>query len=193
MRPEAPFTWSSGLRAPVYCDNRLTLAHPPLRRRIAEGFARIVRGEDWRPDLIAGTATAGIPHAAWLAERLDRPMAYVRSQAKGHGRENRIEGRVERGQRVVVIDDLISTGGSALSAVEALRQAGANVLAVAAIFSYGLDEARRRFSGADVPLRTLTDFSTLLKAAEAEDHLPPDALDALRAWRRDPEAWSAEQ
>ncbi len=189
LRPETPFTWSSGLKSPVYCDNRLTLAHPPVRRRIAEGFAEVIRAHALRPGVIAGTATAGIPHAAWLAERLDLPMAYVRSKAKGHGRENRIEGRVEKGQRAVLVEDLVSTGGSALGAVEALRTAGAEVAAVVAIFSYGLGEAERRFTEAGVKLRTLTDFEALLAVAEAEERLPANAVETLRAWRRDPEAW----
>lgn len=190
FRPEEPFTWSSGLRTPIYCDNRLTMAHPPVRRRIAHGFARLVEQYDLAPDIIVGTATAGIPHAAWLAERLDLPMAYVRGGRKAHGRENRIEGRVEEGQRAVVVEDLVSTGGSAWDAVEALREVQAEVAAVLAIFSYGLEEANRRFAPAAPPLYTLTDLETLLAVARQEGRLDDRALETLRDWRQDPETWS---
>jgi len=191
LAPDDPFTWSSGLRAPIYCDNRLTMAYPQVRRAIRDGFATVLNDKGWAPDVIVGTATAGIPHAAWLADRLDAPMAYVRSSAKAHGRQNQIEGRVTAGQTAVVIEDLVSTGGSALDAVEAVREAGATVLAVLAIFTYELDAAAERFAAADVPLRTLTQYSTLLDAAEARGELTPEALRTLRDWRHDPEGWSA--
>lgn len=190
LAPDDPFTWSSGLRAPIYCDNRLTMAHPHVRRAIRDAFAAVIKREELAAEVIVGTATAGIPHAAWLAERLDRPMAYVRSSQKGHGRQNRIEGVVEPGQSVVVIEDLISTGGSALNAVEALREAGATVEAVLAIFSYELDAAAERFAAVDVPHITLTGYRVLLEEAQARGTLTPTALEALQDWRRDPEAWS---
>ena len=188
LRPDDPFTWSSGLRAPIYCDNRKTLAHPPVRRAICDGFVEAVRTHAMTPATIAGTATAGIPHAAWLADRLDQPMAYVRSSAKGHGRENRIEGEVEAG--APVIEDLISTGTSALSAVEALREHGAVVRGVLAIFSYEFDRAATAFREADVPLHVLTGFSTLLDVATTQGDLRRDQVQTLQAWRADPEAWS---
>lgn len=190
LAPDDPFTWSSGLRAPIYCDNRLTLAHPRIRRGIAQGFEHLVEARDLAPDIIAGTATAGIPHAAWLADRLNRPMAYVRSERKGHGRKNQIEGRVAEGQRVVVIEDLISTGGSALEAVRALRDAGAVVPAVLAIFTYELDAAQHAFADADVSLTTLTTFSVLRDVARETGRLSDDAVHTLDEWRHDPAAWS---
>ena len=193
LRPHAPFTWSSGLRAPIYCDNRRTLAHPPVRRAIADGFANIVRGEEWMPLTVAGTATAGIPHAAWLAERLDAPMSYVRSEAKEHGQGRRIEGaRLGPDDDVVVVEDLISTGGSALDAVSAVRETGAMVRAVLAIFSYGLDAADTAFREAGVPCRVLTTFPVLLDVARRQHDLSGEAQALLEEWRADPEAWSHE-
>lgn len=190
LRPDDPFTWASGRRAPIYCDNRLTLAYPEVRRRIATGFVQRLAGAAM-PHVVVGTATAGIPHAAWVADRLDLPMAYVRSAPKQHGKGNQIEGRVASGQRVVVIEDLVSTGGSSVAVVDALRAAGAEVDAVLAIFSYGLPAAAEAFADADVPLHTLTTFETLQQVAVASKRLPDDALDTLRAWQRDPAAWSA--
>lgn len=190
--PSEPFTWSSGLRAPIYCDNRLTLGHPPVRHRITSGFASLITQDELRPELIAGTATAGIPYAAWLAETLDLPMAYVRSGAKEHGRGRRIEGHVASGQRVVLVEDLVSTGGSAASAAQALQEAGGEVQAVLAIFSYGLEAATERFSDAPFPLRTLTDFPTLLDVAAETGTLNETARRTLQQWQADPEAWSKE-
>lgn len=190
LAPDDPFTWSSGLRAPIYCDNRLTLSYPTVRRTIASGFEEQLHHHELAPQVIVGTATAGIPHAAWLADRLDLPMAYVRSEAKAHGRGNQIEGIVEPGQNAVVVEDLISTGGSSLAVVEALRSAGANVLALLAIFTYGFAEARQRFEQAQVPVYTLTDFDTLLSVAIEQDLLDSSALDTLRSWRQNPRAWS---
>ena len=191
LRPHDPFTWSSGLRAPLYCDNRRTLAHPSVRRSTADGFAAVVRRHEWMPLTVAGTATAGIPHAAWLAERLDSPMAYVRSEAKEHGQGRRIEGaRLESGDDVVVVEDLISTGGSALDAVSALRDAGATVRAVLALFSYGLDAADAAFRDAEVACYVLTTFPVLLGVAHRQHGLSDEARDLLEEWRADPEAWS---
>ena len=190
LRPDAPFTWSSGLRAPIYCDNRRTLAHPRIRSAICSDLAAVVGTQDLAPATVAGTATAGIPHAAWLADRIEQPMAYVRSAAKSHGRKNRIEGVVAEGDEVVVVEDLISTGRSALEAVEALRAIGATVQAVLAIFTYQLDTAAAAFDDADVPLHTLTDYGTLIDVAREQEEVPADALETLRAWRRNPKAWS---
>ncbi|MFB6273176.1 MAG: orotate phosphoribosyltransferase [Salinibacter sp.] len=191
LRPHDPFRWSSGLRAPIYCDNRRTLAHPPVRRAIAEGFADIVRTQGGGGLTVAGTATAGIPHAAWLAERLDVPMAYVRSEAKGHGQGRRIEGaRLTSGDEGFVVEDLISTGGSALDAVSAVRDRGATVRAVLAIFSYGLDAAATAFAEADVERHVLTTFPVLLDVARREHELSDEAVSLLENWRDDPEAWS---
>jgi orotate phosphoribosyltransferase len=191
LHPHDPFTWSSGLVAPIYCDNRRTLAHPSIRRAIADGFAEVVREAGWESISIAGTATAGIPHAAWLAERLEAPMAYVRSEAKGHGQGRRIEGtRLGPGDEAVVVEDLISTGGSALEAVSAVRETGATVRAVLAIFSYGLDAAASAFEAADVEAHVLTTFPVLLDVAHRQHDLSAEARALLDDWQADPEAWS---
>ena len=191
LRPHDPFTWSSGLRAPIYCDNRRTLAHPSVRRAIADGFADVVQRRAWAPLTIAGTATAGIPHAAWLADRLDAPMAYVRSEAKGHGQGRRIEGaRLGTSDEVVVVEDLVSTGGSALDAVSAVRETGATVRAVLAIFSYGLAAAEEAFRDAKVACHVLTTFPVLLDVARREHGLSDLDWALLKEWRSDPEAWS---
>ena len=191
LKPDEPFTWASGRKAPVYTDNRLTLAYPAVRARIAEAFAAVVDAETLEPDVIAGTATAGIPHATLLAERLGLPLAYVRSSAKAHGKGNQIEGRVEPGQRVVIVEDLVSTGGSALAAAEAVRAAGAEPVAVVAVFTYGLEAATAAFRDAGLPLYVLTGFDRLAEVAAETGLLPADALGVLRAWREDPAAWSA--
>lgn len=188
--PEDPYTWASGLQSPVYCDNRLTMGYPEIRRKLVEGFVALLRQHDVHPEVIAGTATAGIPHAAWLADRLALPMIYVRSKPKAHGRGNRIEGRLEPGQGVVVIEDLVSTGMSSLAVVEAVRAAGAEVNALFAIFTYGLQGVAERFADAGVPLYTLTTFDALLSVAYEHQHLSDDQLRSLKAWQRDPVAWS---
>lgn len=189
LRPDAPFTWASGRLSPVYTDNRLTLSHPTVRSRIVDGFASLARGLD-RVEAVSGTATAGIAHGALLADRLGAPFSYVRSSAKGHGKGNRIEGRVEAGQRVVVVEDLVSTGGSVLSAAEAIREAGAEPVAALAVFTYGFPEADRAFDAAGLPLHTLTDFETLARVAGETGALGDDAWSVLRGWRDDPVAWS---
>lgn len=191
LRPNDPFTWASGLRSPIYCDNRLTLSEPAVRRRLTDGFAALVEAHGLAPDVVAGTATAGIPHAAWLAERLGLPMVYVRSSPKGHGRGNQIEGRLAARARVVLVEDLVSTGGSSLAAVEALREAGAEVLATLAVFSYAFDRAAAAFEEAGVPLATLTDYPALLGVATEMGVVSEADLAALRAWREDPDGWSA--
>lgn len=189
LSPDQPFTWSSGMKSPIYCDNRRTLGYPRIRADVCDGFERLVRGQGMDPDVIAGTATAGIPHAAWLAERLDLPMAYVRSSAKSHGTGNQIEGVVEEGDVVVLVEDLISTGGSALTAVEALREAGAIVRAVVAIFTYELATSTEAFAASNVALHTLTSFSTLVDVAQSQGDLSDDQLASLQTWRSDPESW----
>jgi len=191
LRPADPFTWTSGLRAPIYCDNRLTMAHPPVRRALRDGFASVIDAHDLRPATIAGTATAGIPHAAWLAEAVDQPMAYVRDAAKDHGTGARIEGRVRPGDDVLLVEDLISTGGSALDAVAALRAAGATVRAVLAIFTYQLDGAERAFRDDGVDCHVLTDFRTLVDVGHEQARLSGAERETLRAWRADPAGWSA--
>ncbi|HIG74697.1 MAG TPA: orotate phosphoribosyltransferase [Bacteroidetes bacterium] len=189
LRPDEPFTWASGRLSPIYTDNRLTLSHPDVRQRLADGFVTLARRAGGA-DAVSGTATAGIPHATLLADRLDLPLSYVRSQAKAHGKGNQIEGRVTDGQRVLVVEDLVSTGGSVIAAVEALRDAGALVQTVLAVFTYGLDAAADAVSDAGFTLRTLTDFPALLEVAREDGLLDDAAIQTLEDWRRDPEGWS---
>lgn len=189
LRPDAPFTWASGRLSPIYTDNRLTLSHPDVRERLADGFVTLARRAGGA-DAVSGTATAGIPHATLLADRLELPLSYVRSQAKAHGKGNQIEGLVTDGQRVLVVEDLVSTGGSVIAAVEALRDAGALVQTVLAVFTYGLDAAADAVSDAGFTLRTLTDFPALLEVAREDGLLDDAALQTLEDWRRDPEGWS---
>ncbi len=182
--PGEPFVWASGITSPVYCDNRVTMAFPEVRRQITDGFQEVLDARRLMPDVVVGTATAGIPHAAWLADRLGLPLAYVRSSAKHHGRRNQIEGRVTQGQTAVVVEDLISTGGSSLATVRVLRQAGLEVPLVVAIFSYGLPAALERFAAEKASLETLTDFDALVEEAVAARALAPDAVDRIREWHR---------
>lgn len=191
LRADPPFVWASGRLSPIYCDNRLLMADPERRREVARGFATRIAEREWNPEVIAGTATAGIPHAAWLADLLELPMVYVRGAAKGHGKENRIEGRLERKQRVVLVEDLISTGGSSLEAAQALVDAGAELCGVVAIFTYGLQVAARRFSDAGVALATLTDFDQLMDEALAQGRLSASEKAVIADWKRDPGEWSA--
>ena len=189
IRPDAPFTWASGLRSPIYCDNRLTLSDPPLRRRLTDGFVQLIETNDLAPDVVAGTATAGIPHAAWLAERMSLPLVYVRSAAKSHGRGNRVEGRLPSGSSVVLIEDTVSTGGSALAAVDAIREAGSAVSAVLTIFDYGFQRAVDAFAGAGVTLHALTGYDDLVAEARIAGVIADGDLATLAAWRQDPEGW----
>ncbi|TVX94226.1 orotate phosphoribosyltransferase [Paenibacillus agilis] len=189
LRPNDPFTWTSGIRSPIYCDNRLTMGYPEIRNAIAEGFAQLVREHAPDAEVIAGTATAGIPHAAWVADKLGLPMAYVRDKAKGHGKQNQIEGSIKPGQKVVVIEDLISTGGSSIKAAEAIREVGAEPMAVMAIFSYEFDKATAGFAEANVPLYTLSNYTALIEAAVEMNVIEEKDVDMLQAWRRDPATW----
>ncbi len=191
--PESPFRWASGLLAPVYCDNRITLGYPSVRGRIRDAFAEELRKNALKPDVLAGTATAGIPHAAWLADVLGLPMVYVRSKPKAHGKGSQIEGPLHPGQDVVVVEDLVSTGGSSITVVEALRSAGARVLAVCAIFSYELEEAREAFAAAGVSPYTLTDFEYVMQAARRSGVLSESGAASVAAWREDPWAWTHQQ
>jgi orotate phosphoribosyltransferase len=189
LEPNEPFTWSSGLKSPIYCDNRLTLAYPNVRSAIADGLAALIRTHFPGAEVIAGTATAGIPHAAWVSERLGLPMCYVRSQAKGHGKGKQIEGKVDKGQKVVVVEDLISTGGSSLNAVRALREEGCQVLGVIAIFTYGLEKGKQAFAENNVEVHTLTDYDTLIETAVELGVVTEQDLATLRKWRENPEEW----
>jgi orotate phosphoribosyltransferase len=189
LSPEKPFVWASGIQSPVYCDNRLTLAYPTIRSTIARGFVALINQLQLEPDVIIGTATAGIPHAALVANLLDLPMAYVRSKPKTHGRGNQVEGKLETGQKAVVIEDLISTGGSSIAAAQAVQEVGVEVEVVLAIFSYGLPVAKERFHDADLRFATLTDFPTLLDVAIETGSLSSAHLETLQSWQQEPGAW----
>ncbi|MEQ7196651.1 orotate phosphoribosyltransferase [Enterococcus avium] len=189
LSPDEPFTWASGLKSPIYCDNRVTMSYPEVRRAIAQGLAAKIKEEFPNVEVIAGTATAGIPHAAWVAEILDLPMVYIRSKAKDHGRGNQIEGRITEGQKMVVIEDLISTGGSVLEAAAAAKREGADVLGVAAIFTYELAKGKKNFEEANTLLTTLTNYSTLIESALQENYINQEQLELLKKWRKDPENW----
>jgi orotate phosphoribosyltransferase len=180
--PEEPFTWASGIESPIYCDNRLTMSFPEVRKRIAQGLADLIRAEYPEAEVIAGTATAGIPHAAWVSDLMDKPMIYIRSKPKGHGRGNQIEGELKEGSRTVIIEDLISTGGSSLTAAEAAKEAGADVLGVVSIFTYGLEKAEKNFGEAGLAHHSLTDFDALANAAADSGAIPPDSLPGLLDW-----------
>ncbi|MCM3289378.1 orotate phosphoribosyltransferase [Paenibacillus sp. MER 180] len=189
LRPNEPFTWTSGIKSPIYCDNRLTMSYPEIRDAIAEGFASLVKQYAPDAEVIAGTATAGIPHAAWVADKLGLPMAYIRDKAKGHGKQNQIEGIIRPGQKVVVVEDLISTGGSSLKAALAVKEAGAEPLAVLAIFSYQLEKATSAFEEAGIPLRTLSNYTALTQTALDHGVIQAEDMDVLQAWRHDPTTW----
>ncbi|MHC8521755.1 orotate phosphoribosyltransferase [Rossellomorea sp. H39__3] len=189
LNPGEPFTWSSGIKSPIYCDNRLTLSYPAVRKQIADGLVSMIREHFPEVDVIAGTATAGIPHAAWVSERMDLPMCYVRSKAKGHGKGNQIEGKILPGQKVVVIEDLISTGGSCITAVEALRESECEVLGVAAIFTYELQKGADALREHGIVAFSLSNYSSLLEAAEEEGLISGADLVELKEWSRDAEGW----
>ncbi|MCM3759389.1 orotate phosphoribosyltransferase [Alkalihalobacillus oceani] len=186
LRPNQPFTWTSGIRSPIYCDNRLTLSYPEVRRTIIQGFVDYVKTEKMDVDVIAGTATAGIPHAALLSEALELPMIYVRGSAKGHGKQNQIEGKVEPGQKVILVEDLISTGGSVIQAAEALRENGVEVVGVVAIFTYEFKKAEEALKEAKLPTYILTSYSELLKVAMENGTLTEEEKERLAEWRKDP-------
>ncbi len=186
LSPANLFTWASGWRSPIYCDNRRVLSHPDMRTRVRDAFASLVRAKYPEAEVIAGVATGAIAHGVLVAEALGLPFMYVRSAPKGHGLENLIEGEYRAGQKVVVIEDLISTGGSSLAAVGALKAAGLDVLGMAAIFTYGFDTAVRNFAEAGVALDTLSDYPTLIALAEETGYVRAEDVAALRKWREDP-------
>lgn len=189
LKPDEPFTWSSGLKSPIYCDNRLTLSYPHIRKEIVNGLKDLIVEKFPDAELVAGTATAGIPHAAWVSDLLDLPMCYVRSKAKGHGKGKQIEGKALKGQKVVVVEDLISTGGSVITAVTALREAGCDVLGVVSIFTYELERGRKKLVEAGVNVYSLSDFSSLIEVAEAKGHIQEKDLTSLAEWKKDPSEW----
>ena len=191
FRPEEPFTWASGIKSPVYCDNRLILTAPEYRNIVESAIAETVKKEYPECEVLMGTSTAGIAHAAIAAHLLDMPMGYVRSGNKDHGRQNRIEGKLEKGQKVVVIEDLISTGGSVIEVVEALREAGAQVLGVASIFTYGMQKGIDRMAAANVKNVSLTNFDTIVEIAAETGYIKTEDKERLIAFRNNPsdESW----
>ncbi|MBK8657553.1 MAG: orotate phosphoribosyltransferase [Bacteroidetes bacterium] len=189
LNPQEPFTWTSGIKSPIYCDNRKTLSFPKVRSYIKTAFSDIINEEFKDAEVIAGVATAGIPHGALVADVLNLPFVYVRDKPKGHGLENQIEGKLEKGQKVVVIEDLISTGGSSLKAVDALAQAGGQVLGLGAIFTYGFDKADKAFEEKKCSYFTLSDFPTLLSVALKQDYIQSADEQSLNNWYKSPETW----
>ncbi|GGM20881.1 orotate phosphoribosyltransferase [Paraliobacillus quinghaiensis] len=183
IKPDRSFTWTSGIKSPIYCDNRLTMSYPEIRSKIATAFVEKIKALDVQPDVIAGCATAGIPHAAWLAEKLDLPMIYVRDKAKAHGKGNQIEGQIEPGQKVIVVEDLISTGGSSLNSALALREEGTEVLGVMAIFTYGLEQAKMVFDEKQIPLSTITNFDVLIEQLLEAEAINEKEKSSLLEWR----------
>lgn len=191
LSPSKPFLWASGIKAPIYTDNRRTIAFPKVRQHIADGLADYIKTTFPTATVIAGVATAGIPHAALVADRLDLPMSYVRSKPKDHGTGKQIEGQVTADDQVVLIDDLISTGGSVLGAAKAVQAAGATVLGVLGIFSYELPDSTKNFNDAKLSLHTLTNYSTLVELANEKHDITDAELASLKQWREDPWKWEA--
>ncbi|MGN0627032.1 MAG: orotate phosphoribosyltransferase [Oscillospiraceae bacterium] len=191
FRPEEPFTWASGIKSPIYCDNRLTLTAPEVRNDVENGLAKLIKENYPEAEVLMGTSTAGIAHAAITAHILGMPMGYVRSGAKDHGRQNQIEGRLEKGQKVVVVEDLISTGGSVLEVVNVLREAGAEVLGIVSIFTYGMKKGLERLANANVKNISLTNFDVIAEVAAEEGYIKPEDVQRLIKFRNNPsdESW----
>ncbi|MCG7338697.1 orotate phosphoribosyltransferase [Staphylococcus sp. ACRSN] len=183
LSPNDPFTWSSGIKSPIYCDNRVTLGYPSVRREIRDGLVELIQTQFGDVEVISGTATAGIPHAAYISETLNLPMNYVRSKSKSHGKQNQIEGAQSHGKKVVVVEDLISTGGSSITAVDALKEAGAEVIGVVAIFTYGLKKADEQFKTAEIPFYTLSDYNELIEVANEKGEISESEIETLVEWR----------
>jgi orotate phosphoribosyltransferase len=189
LSPQNPYTWASGIRSPIYCDNRVTMSFPAVRKQIAQGLADLIKEKYPDAEVIAGTATAGIPHAAWIADILGLPMVYIRSKAKDHGTGRKIEGKISEGQKMVVVEDLISTGGSVIEASKAAELEGANVLGSVAIFTYELAKGTKNFADAGLAIDTLSNYSTLLEVAHETSYITEAEMDLLKDWSKDPENW----
>lgn len=184
-----PYTWTSGIKSPIYCDNRLIMSYPKKRKQVRDAFIGLIDKIGLEFDVIAGVATAGIPHAAFIADALDKPMIYIRGKAKGHGKENQIEGKLEKGQKALVIEDLISTGGSTINAVNAIRIAGGIVTDCFAVFNYELEKSKKAFKESNANLYTLSNFSTLVRVATEENYLGLEDKETVLTWSLDPENW----
>ncbi len=191
LSPNEPFTWASGLKSPIYCDNRYVLSFPAARNLIKNSFATIIQEQFKEIDVIAGVATGAIAHGVLVAEVLEKPFIYVRSSAKAHGLGNMVEGKIEKGNRVLVIEDLISTGGSSLKAIEALREAGAEIIALGAIFTYGFEKATQAFAAANCPFFTLSNYPVLIEMAIQNNYVSAADKDLLMKWYANPEKWGA--
>lgn len=189
MNPANPFTWASGWKSPIYCDNRKTLSYPPIRTYLRQEMVKCINESFATPNVVAGVATGGIALGVLVAQDMGLPFVYVRGESKGHGLQNRIEGHVDSGSNVVVIEDLISTGGSSISVVEALREAGCNVVGMVAIFTYGFDVAKKKFKDAKCPLYTLSDYETIIQIASENGIVGTQQLETLKEWRQKPEVW----
>ena len=185
LNPTDLFTWASGIKSPIYCDTRLTISDPVARKQLAKGLASLIQENFADCGIVAGTATAGIPHAAWVSDILDLPMVYVRSKAKEHGRGNQIEGKYKAGDKVVVVEDIVSTGGSAITAIEALRAAGCEVLGVVCVYTYNLPKAEQAFANAGVKYVSLTNFDYLIEAANESGTIQEDQIPFLKNWHKD--------
>jgi orotate phosphoribosyltransferase len=190
LNPKNPFTWASGWQSPIYCDNRLILSFPAIRNFVREEFSKHIEKEFGKPDVIAGVATGAIGIGVLVAEYMGLPFVYVRPEPKKHGRQNQVEGFLQKGQNVVVVEDLISTGNSSLLAVEAIKEAGANIKGMVAIFTYGFDIAIENFKNANIELNTLADYNNLLELAVAKNYISDKELITLREWRESPSTWS---
>ncbi len=191
LQPNDPFTWASGWKSPIYCDNRISLSYPIVRTYLREQLSKLVLDKYGKPNVIAGVATGAIAMGMLVAQELGLPFIYIRPEAKSHGRKNQIEGHLEKGQNVVVIEDLVSTGGSSLKAVQALREANAHVLGMAALFTYDFDIAKENFEKANCALYTLSDYHHLLETVNQDGYLDASTMDTLKSWREAPEAWQA--
>jgi len=189
LQPTKPFTWASGWKSPIYCDNRITLSYPKVRTYIRQQFVNVINEQFGKPDVIAGVATGGIAHGALVAQEMGLPFVYIRSEAKKHGLTNMIEGVVEKGQSVIIIEDLISTGGSSLKASEALRAVGCDVKGMVAIFTYGFKTASDNFKKEKCKLVTLSDYDTLIKQALKSEYITEKDLKSLKEWREEPSEW----
>lgn len=190
LSPDQPFTWASGLHSPIYTDNRLTISYPEVRTNICQGMVELIKDNYPDAEVIAGTATAGIPHATWVAQEMGLPFIYVRSKPKDHGQGKQVEGVLKEGQKVVVIDDLLSTGGSVLKAAQAVNREGGQVLGVVAVFSYQLPALDQNFAEAGLSYQTVTNYTTLITQAEQKQLINQAQLASLHQWREDPQAWS---
>lgn len=189
LNAKEPFRYASGILSPIYCDNRLLMSYPDLRRKVIDAFLKLIDEKGLSFDIIGGTATAGIPHAAWISERLQKPMIYIRSSSKDHGKQNKIEGLLEKGKKVLIVEDLISTGGSSVSAVQAVREAGGIVTDCVAIFTYEMQKAIDKFKDAKCNVFTLSNFSTLIDVAEERGYLNSESAQKVRQWNKNPSNW----